>query len=299
MTVAVGHTSIQLGRPYLTTAAYKQAPSSVDVTNLVAAGSQAIEDVELSNVIARSSSWIDQICHQVLAATVDTESMRVRPNRQGVLNIHPRYWPVIAVTQILVGTSPQTLAAIDLSTIWIESQQIVVPSGWNSTNTSVGPLQFNSYRGMGEMYVQPTYINGWAVTVLGGSVAAAATTIPVVERTGFMPGQAFVISDGESTEQFVVAASFTPASGAGNVTVTTGARFAHTVADQAIAVSGLPAVIEQACINMTSGLILSRGNASLVMDTLTQPARIQTNDVAAQGVFDVATSMLADFKRLR
>ncbi len=293
---AIARTSTQWGRPYLTAAEYKQAPTAVDVTDLVGGGSQAIQDNALTYVIRRASSWMDQLCHQVLGATLDTETMRVRANSKGELIIHPRYWPIVMVTQILVGPNPATQTELDLAQIWIEQEQIVA-SPYAPFNTSEGPLQFAGWRGSGEQFVAVTYVNGYGNASLTASVAAGATSLPVDELCGFIPGQHVTVYGEDFTDTLIVSSAFVPAQGAGNLTLSAATTRVSYAA--ALPVTVLPPVIKQAAINMTSGLILSRGNASLVMETLQGPSRIQAENPAAQGVFDAAMSMLGDFKRIR
>lgn len=295
-TPAIAQTSTQWSRPYLTAAEYKQAPTAVDLTDLIGGGSQAIQDNALGNVIRRASSWMDQICHQVIGATTDTEALRVRVNPQGELIIHPRYWPIVQVNEIVVGPNPNQMTALDLTQIWIEQQQIICQP-YAPFSTSEGPLQLNGWRGSGEQFVAVTYVNGYGNASLTASVAAGATNLPLDELTGFVPGQHITVYGEDYTDTLIVGSSYVPATGPGNLTLsaaTTRASYAT-----AIPVTVLPPVIKQAAINMTSGLIISRGNASLVMETMSGPARIQTENIAAQGVFDSATSMLADFKRIR
>ena len=74
---AINPTTHGLTTPYLTLAEYKNAPTAIDIDNLVFNSSDPdVQDSELMNVIARASSWIDTYCNQVLGATEETEKDR-------------------------------------------------------------------------------------------------------------------------------------------------------------------------------------------------------------------------------
>ena len=125
MTQELSTISPLFSTPYLTVAEYKQAPTAVDVDDLVGGGTQAINDAELYNVIARASSWIDTHCGQVLAATVDTDSLRTRVSRDGMMHVHPRYWPVVSVQSASFGYAPNAMTSLDPTTAWIDRKSVV------------------------------------------------------------------------------------------------------------------------------------------------------------------------------
>ena len=67
--------------PYLTVDEYKAAPTGVDVDQLIPGGTTAQNTAALADAIARGSSWADQICHQVLACTAQTEIKKMSTDR--------------------------------------------------------------------------------------------------------------------------------------------------------------------------------------------------------------------------
>ena len=281
--------------PYVTIAEFKQAPTAIDVDDLVGGGTSAINDQELANVVARASSWIDAYCGQVLASTKDTESLRARVNRQGMLTIHPRYSPITELVSLSYGPLPSLMASVDVSTAWIEPQSIVVPLQSMST-AFMGPIQFSgNYSSTQEQFITVTYVNGYANTVLSASVSASATVLPVTDLSGFLPGMQFQIYDGSSTELLTVASTFVATTGAGNLTVATPIAYTHLAT---ISVSGLPPAVKQAAIYVTSALLKARGNAALVMQSLT-PGTIQTANPAAAGDLMAAWDILKPFRRIR
>lgn len=295
MTNAITTISPLFSTPYLTIAEFKQAPTAVDVDDLVGGGTQAINDQELTNVIGRASSWIDSYCGQVLASTTDTEAMRARVDRRGFLTIHPRYWPITELVSLSYGSLPSNMASVSASTAWIESQSIVIPLQGVSTAFS-GPIQFSgNYSTSQEQFVSVTYVNGYANTVLSASVSASATALPVTDLAGFLPNSQFQVYDGSSTELLTVASSFAAVSGPGSLPLASPVAYTHA---KGISVSALPPAVKQAAIYVTSAILKARGNATLVMGSLT-PSTIQTANPAAANDLAAAWDILKPFRRIR
>ena len=295
MANAITTVSSQFSTPYLTIAEYKQAPTAIDIDDLVGGGDAAINDQELANVIARASSWIDSYCGQVLASTTDTEALRATVDRRGFLKIHPRYWPVTEVVSLSYGTLPTLMASVDISGIWIEPEAIVFPIQ-GLTTSFMGPIQFSgNYSASQEQFVSLTYVNGYANAALSASVAASVTSLPLNDLTGFTPGMRFEVYDGASTEILTVATTFTVAQGPGNLPLASTTAYAHA---KTISVSALPPSVKQAAIYVTSALLKARGNASMVMQTLT-PSQIQTSNPSAAGDLASAWEILKPFRRIR
>lgn len=295
MANAITTISPLFSEPYVTIAEFKQAPTAIDVDDLVGGGTSAINDQELANVVARASSWIDSYCGQVLAATLDTEALRATVDRRGFLKIHPRYWPVTEVVSLSYGNLPSLMGSVDVSQVWIENESIVLPlQGINSA--FLGPIQFSgNYQSTAEMFISLSYVNGYANTALSASVAASATALPVSDLTGFLPGQQFQVYDGASTELLTVASTFVPTQGAGNLTLSAPTRYLHL---STISVSALPPAVKQAAIYVTSAILKARGNAALVMQTLT-PQTIQTANPSAAGDLVSAQEILKPYRRIR
>lgn len=295
MANAVTTVSQQFSTPYLTIAEYKQAPTAIDVDDLVGGGTSAINDQELANVIARASSWMDSHCGQVLASTVDTETQRAYIDRRGFLRIHPRYWPITQIVSLSYGPLPNAIASVDTSTLWIEQESVIFPIQGFSAAFS-GPIQFSgNYSTTSEQFVSMTYVNGYPNTTLTASVSAFATSFSVSDVTGFSSGQQFSIYDGSSTEICTVSSSFVPATGAGTLSISSPLKYAHA---PTISVSALPPAIKQAAIYVTSAILKARGNAALVMQTLT-PQTFQTTNPSAIADYEAAVDILKPFRRVR
>jgi hypothetical protein len=190
---------------------------------------------------------------------------------------------------------PSLLASVDVSTLWIESQSVVFPIQGFSTAFS-GPIQFSgNYSISQEQFISITYVNGYANTLLSASVAASVSTLPVTDLAGFTPNHQFAIYDGASTEILTVASSFVATSGAGNLPLTSAIAYSHA---KGISVSALPPAVKQAAIFVTSAILKARGNAALVMQTLT-PATIQSSNPSAAGDLMEAWDILKPYRRIR
>lgn len=289
------NTSALFSTPYLTIAEFKQAPTAIDVDDLVGGGTSAINDQELSNVIARASSWIDSHCGQVLAATLDSETMRASVDRRGFLKIHPRYWPITEVVALSYGPLPSLLASVDPSVLWIESESVVLPvQGFSAAFN--GPIQFaGNYSTTQESFVSISYVNGYGNAALSASVGASATSLTVSDRTGFMPGTQFFVYDGAATELLTVASSYVSAQGPGALTLAAPTGYAHL---STVSVSALPPAVKQAAIYVTSAVLKARGNSALVMQSLT-PNTFQTANPSALSDFNSAVDILKPFRRIR
>ena len=295
MTQQVGSITPLGSHPYITIAEYKQAPTAVDVDDFVGGGSLALNDVELGNVLARASSWMDAHCGQVLAATVDTENFRCRASRDGFLRMHPRYSPIAAVVSAAFGSSPQSLQTLDVSTAWIESESVVFPLTL-SNFSFLGSIQFSrNYQVLAEQFATITYVNGYAVTVISASANAGATSLTVGELAGFTPNTKFTIFDGVSTEIATVASTFVASSGPGTVTLASALLYSHAVG---VSASALPPAVKQACIYMTNVILKSRGNAALVMDSITATTIVGNNPNVSND-YNMACELLKPFRRIR
>jgi hypothetical protein len=284
--------------PYLTTAEYRQAPTGVDTTGLVK-GDQAASLAELGNVIARASSWADSLCGQVLAASVDVEAGRVAISRDGMLRIHPRQTPIIEVTGVSYGGSPNALTPLtDLSSLWVESTEFLAPllglTGWS--NSFVGPLGFSAVRPGQTVFAQWSYVAGWPNTTLVAAATAGATQVTVTNAVGVTPGTQLTVYDGAQTEMVTVASTYIP--GATILPLAAGLQFAHS--QTGISVSALPPAVKQAVILLTSALIRTRGASALVMQSVRGDVGRQQAKSESGGIeeIDLADELLAPFRRV-
>jgi hypothetical protein len=283
--------------PYLTLTEFKNAPTALDYGNLVVGGNQAAQDAELSNAILRASSWIDQYCNQIIGATTNTENQRTRTKTDGTLRIHPKNFPVVALTNLQYGSTPQNLVnAGDCSIAWFEEQQIIFPYSQLPTSmSSQGPLSFGFPGTPGrEIFVNYTYVNGYANTTIATNSTLGATTITVQDGTGIVAGEMLTIYDGASTERVVVGSTYTFDSN--TVPLVSPTSFAHTAG---VAVSALPAAIKEAAILVTSTFLKIRGDSALVLAVTNNPGTQVDGSQQLGNDLAIAQMLLKPFRRIR
>lgn len=293
--------------PYLTIQEYRDAPTAIDTSSLKVSGTQAEQDVILGTLIQRASSWADEICGQVLSATVDIEEkMDVRFNRKGSLYVHTDNWPVLELRDFQYGALPSQMVSVtDLSNVAILRHGFKVMS-MASFSSSVGPIQFGPPASPNsELLVRYAYVNGYANTSVSQNATSGDTVLHVADATGIYGGPAarnassttppatvLTIFDGANTEQIT-------ASAVSGTTLTLNSPLTkdHTAG---VAVSALPPTVKQATVFLANALIKSRGTEALVMDEIHgSPRTIQSAEMVAYSDVAIAKEMLGPFNRAR
>jgi hypothetical protein len=282
--------------PYLTIAEYKNAPTAIDIDNLVVGGNSGAQDAELANVILRASSFMNEYLNQNLNASTQIENQRTRMNSQGYLIIHPNNNPIISLQSLSYGTDPNNLIALgDPSKSWFEEQQIIVPlSQLALTYSSQGALSF----GVGaaprqQMFVTYQYTSGYANNLIA-TATATQSTLTVQTADGIVAGMTLRISDGASSERVVVASTYTY----GSTTVPLTAALTYTHAS-GVTIGNLPSTIKQACILITTAFLKMRGDNSLTMNITTQPNGNVSGATMYGGDIQTALTMLDLYRRIR
>ena len=287
--------------PYITEAEYAAAPTAIDVSNLVVQGSVSAQQTSLSEIIARASSLIDTHCcgtNGTLCASQNTETSRMRSDRRGRWIVHPRFFPILEVDSFTVGTIPDDLTTIPLSTsnCWIEEAQFVVEGYLGGLTSSQGPLELTSplQARDWECYVQWTYVNGWPNSTLGASVSAAASVIEVESSAGMYPGSALTIYDAPNDEAIQVAETYVGGYGSSTtIPLASPLQYEHAAG---VSITALPPTVKQAAILVTSALIQTRGDSALVLGSLNAPTRKQPTDDPMATALDLARVLLHPFK---
>jgi hypothetical protein len=296
MANAISPIKRQQTKPYLTLQEFKNAPTALDYGNLVVGGNQAAQDAELSNAILRASSWIDQFCNQIIGATVDVEQQRARIRNDGTIRFHPKYSPIVALTDFKWGAYPNSLySSTDVSVAWIEEQEIIFPYASQPTNwSSQGPLGFGFPSSAGsEVFINYTYINGYSNTTIATTASAGSSVLLVDDGTGLVAGEMITIFDGANTERVTVASNYTFDSN--TVPLVSPLAYTHAVG---VSVSSLPAAVKEACILVTSAYLKIRGDASMIMEVTNSPSN-QTNPGGIQTDINAAQQLLMPFRRIR
>lgn len=296
MTVATSVIRPLFSTPYITVDEYRQAPTGINVDQLVPRD-PAASRAELANVIARASSLADGYCGQILAATVDTDVARIRVDRDGAVHVHPRQTPIIQVNAFAFGTAPNTLTQVtDLSGVWIEAAEFHVPLTSGSVSWQ-GALQFSAAQSGGWAYCRWTTVSGWPNTTLAATAAAASTSLKVGDATGIVAGiTQLAVYDGAQAENVQVAASWT-----GGTTLPLTAPLLYTHDQTGVAVSALPPDVRQAAILLTTAMIKTRGAAAVVAQSVSQlKAHVaKSGDKSAMDDLELAFLLLAPYRRVR
>lgn len=296
MANAYSGTTQAFSTPYLTLDEFKNAPTSIDIDNLVFNSQDPdTQDSELANVIARASSWIDTYCNQVIAATVESEQQRSRFTAyDGSIRLHPRYNPVVALTSFNYGYPPSLQSLGDCSVAWIEDQEIIIPNATLGTSTSQGPLQFGINGGdLKEVFMKYTYIAGYANTTIAVAIEGA-TSLTVQDGTGILAGEMLKIYDGQYSENVTVADTYV--FGSDTVPITRPLVYSHNVG---VSISALPPAIKEAAILVTTSFLKTRGDSSMTMGITTTPSNALPNADQVGQEIALAMQLLQPYRRIR
>lgn len=282
--------------PYLTAAEYLAEPTGVDVGQLIPGKTIATNTAALIRVIARASSFADNICQQILAATSDIQAGVYRVQRDGTIIVPVNYTPIIELTDVAVGYSPTTLTSLpDLSGCWLQNKVAIVPIGGVSGTAFTPPGSPSVAAGPGRVFARLTYVNGYAHTLSSAVATAGTSQVQVVNPLGIFPGLPFTIYDSGSTEQNTVAATYTT----GSTTVPTVTPLLNTHA-AGVSVSALPGFAREAVISLTSALIKTRGSEAVAMPMMAgQADHIQALAPGAGEDLDLAIELLQPLRRVR
>lgn len=270
--------------PYITAAEFNAGGTGVDSNSIVPGGTAAANSDALNQIIAQASSMADTICHQVLAATLDTQSGQYRI-QGGMLHIPTSFSPIISVNDIQLGVSPDSVTPLtSLQGVWIRETVIDVP-----VPRSIGaPLPgFRKDR----IFAVVQYVNGFANAITTDLSGVNSTWIDVDQALGVVPGMQLTLSDPGQTETITVATV-----NENRITASAPLAYQHTVG---VSVSALPPAVKRAVILLTAALIKTRGVDAIVMPQLGgQPSQITNlNSGGAQGLTAQAEALLHQFAR--
>jgi hypothetical protein len=282
--------------PYLTVAEFKNAPTSLDINNLVVGGNQAAQDAELANVIFRASSYMNEYLNQNLVANRYTETQRVRTNSQGFISLHPNNNPIISLESFEYGSTPNNLQTLpDPSQCWFEPQQIIIPlSQFATTYSSAGPLSFGASAPRQQMFTKYTYVSGYTNTAIATAVAAA-TSLTVASGLGIRAGSVLKIYDGALSETVTVASTYVY--GSTTVPLTSALVSTHAAG---VAIGNLPNAIKQATILLTTAFLRIRGDKSNTMSITTRAQGSEIQGATRYGSdIQLALDMVNLYRRVR
>lgn len=272
--------------PYITPTEYTNAPTGIDVSELVVGGSVAANAEELRRVIGRACSIIDTWCNQTLTASVQTQTQKAMIRSDGSVVLRVDNYPFLELKSCKVQTNlydpdPSQYVALDCSKALINRQTVVIGATAGLYGTPGTKPNFVI-----------SYVGGYPNTTLTAPATAAATTVTVGSYTGLYAGSRMSIFDDTGDYEQVIV-GVTPTSNV--VTLSAPLQFSHAAG---VSFSGLPETVKEAAILVTSVLVRTRGSESLVMNSLGGIPSVQVKDPAAAADLELARCMLTDFQRV-
>ena len=276
--------------PYITVAEFLATPTALEVEDLIPGAEEEAQTQALTDAISRASSWVDRICHQILACTVDIQPGRYRIDRRGFVRVPLKYNPVLEVSAVSVGLrASQMVALTDLSDVELYEYSVEVP-----VLPAQLPSGYGGYNVGDKLITNITYVNGWVNTLVSGSTGSGSSTLPVTSTLGIYPGTSFTVYDGINTEPLVASSSYVP--GTSPIALAGVTQFAH---NQGVSVSNLPPGAKAATVLLAATLIQTRGNDALVLDTTDTPKKVEGETVANATDIDIAIELLDELIRVK
>lgn len=298
--------------PYISVAQYQYAPTAMDTVNLVPDGEATDQTQALYDTIIRASGWADRFVFGAspsgkgasLCASQSVETAWVKV-LQGELRLVCSYKPIVEVDGIDIGCSPaavQPISANQASSIRIGTKVIYVP--FIGSAVTLGGLS-DTLPGYGygtrqqRLYAVWSYVNGYPHLQLAADAAASTESITVLPNgpgntlLGVYPGTPLSIDDWGQTESITVAS----VSGT-TINLTEPLVNEHTIptAPDFTPVTALPADVIQAVIFLTTALIKTRGDNSIVLDGITEPRAIKPTADAVTEDVENAFHLLRPFR---
>lgn len=272
--------------PYITPDEFRAHPTGVDLSDLVPEGSEAVNDQALLNVIAAASSYADNLCGKVLAATVDTQAGAYQVARDGSIRVALDNSPVVAVLSVTAGLQPGSQIPLVEGPDWsLQGRVLKVPTS------------FGYFQRPDRVHATVRYVNGWANAELTADAAAGDGSLVLDNALGIVPGMALGVRGAAASETVTVDASFTPVSDASPAVVPLASplRNAYTTGDT---LSAFPRSIKLAVIMLAAAIVKTRGGDAIVMPGVNeQPTEIESLNKGATSELGLAIDLLSPFKR--
>jgi len=281
--------------PYVDAATFVQAPTGIDTAQLVPGGQDPQQSAELQNLLERATSWVDTFgCYQRLAATTDSEVKRLRPNKQGQIEIFTKNFPVIAVVSAqwndFSGFATSAWTAIDVTKVQPLERSLLIYD-----------RDYSWWRGLRAfpLVVEYQYQNGFAHTTLTSEATAESSTLTVASTIGIGPttggpgnwnlASELLILDGANREIVEVASI----SGQ-TLTLASPLSFDH---QPGALVTAVPPTVQEATILAATWMVKNpRGDASFVMSG-GEIEKQKTGPTVEDDLLDKAYKMLTPYRR--
>ena len=283
-----------LPKPYITPEEYNASPGHAATLNLVPNGDQAAQDAAVAGIILDASAWVNTICEQVLAATVDTEVDDQLRFHGGYWSITTLQWPILELLSLSIGWSPSNMQPVDVDDATILRSAFKVTSmgmvGASFSGGTLAQIQFGA-PGMREGFAigQYSYVNGYPVTTITAAATAGTSVLAVEDATGIgapAVGQKLVLRD---TYEVVTVLSVDGL----EVTLAGPLLYDHV---EGAGIDGLPPQVKRATILLTTALIRNPGVQAIVAGNLNAAPRQQAHDEPGHDDARMAIAMLRPFR---
>lgn len=283
-----------LEHPYVSVAEFRRHPTFLDSNNLVTAGTQPQQDAALLNALLTASQWADDQINMPLGAHVRVENARLSADRTGRVRYHPEHAPVITVTGMAIGATPDELDTVAEPQVWTEADGRIIVAFSPAGGPGLGSLQFGTPPPGVEQLVRWTYVAGFPHTQLTEAAASGATQVTVRDTTGISTGTVLRLWTPGLEEAVTVTAM------AGD-TLTLARALTNTHPAEAT-LSALPTTARQAVINYAIVSLLRSGPSG--EQTSRGPAISSTSgdkrrNTAGAHLVTEAKRLLQTFERIR
>jgi hypothetical protein len=283
-----------LDYPYVSVAEFRRHPTFLDTHNLVTAGTGPAQDAALYNILLTASQWADDKVNMPLGAHTRTEHTRLAADRTGRLRYHPEHAPVITVTSVSVGATPDDLDAVADPQVWTERDGRIIVAFSPSGGPGLSTLQFGAPMPGREALVSWTYVAGYPSTQLAEPAELGATTLTVRDTTGITASTVLRLWTPGREEAVTVT------SVSGDVLALVGG-LAHEHPAEGTC-SALPTSVRQAVITYAVYSLMRPASASEQLDrgpNVSSTGQDARRTGSGQHLYDAACKLLKPYKRIR
>lgn len=254
--------------PYISPQEFADTFVDVNLSRYVPSGTQAANSLPLLAILRQASSLADQWCRQLLRATEDSGSETLYPSKFGDIRIWPKYRPIVQLSSLKYrvqannSLSRYVYPQVQYSGSWIDVTTLTDANGVHLFDN------YFVYDGTyipqsNKVVVDYSYVNGFPVVDVDGTVAKGATTITTKQTpVGILQNSVLTLVDGELSEDVTVQSV-----SSNTITLVSPTVNDHT-SSVGLTLSGIPDAIKRATGIIASNII-KRGvsGATTVHDT--------------------------------
>jgi hypothetical protein len=307
------------GAPYVSPSVLLNAPTGISWKTIPNFGSTPQEQlVEATNLAQRASAAIDAYCETCLRATINTETLygpddqRFQVLKNGNARLMMSRPPVVSVIsgtcQAASDFSGSNAQMIPASAFKVEKPVVGIygttspgPVGENGQAVLLQPGYVSWWYGRSGYEVSVTYMNGYPHTQLTAPVAGGVSAVHVDDVTGMKGAFCTFYSADDGLQESAVVSSVTPdvagaLSGPGTLNLVSPIANSHVAGE---IFTTLPATIQQAAIQMATGMAMMRGSTATVVQKIPGSAQNEgaTGAGGAAGYTKAAQALVMPYRR--